>query len=136
MAVVQRLKHLVDVETNIVISERLVQGSEVDVASVNVFHDESWSLGHRISDNIDEINDVDSTSERLENFNFTSNLGLFYRLQDLDYDALIVQSVNPFVDLRVFSSSNLLDDFIVFLRSKTFVKSKISTYPNLTSKFS
>lgn len=39
-------------------------------------------------------------------------------LEDLDNDALVIQGVDTLINLRVFSSSNLLDHFIVLLRSK------------------
>ena len=118
VAVVESLEHFINIETDVVISERLVKRSEVKVASVNVFHDKSRCLGHGISDNIDQVDDVDTTAESLQNFDFSTNFRFFDGFQDLDDNALIVQRVNTFIDLGVFTATNLLDDFIVLLRAK------------------
>ena len=137
MAVVKSLEHLVDVESYIVVREALVEGSEVYIPSINVLHDERWCLSHWIPHHIDKINDIDSSLECLQDLDLSSNFCLFNWLEDLDDDSFIVERINSLINLRVLSSSNLLDDFIVFLGAEMIVRESMNnTYPNLTSKFS
>lgn len=42
----------------------------------------------------------------------------FTWLEDFDHDALVVESVDSFVHLRVLASADFLDDFVVVLSSK------------------
>ena len=114
---VECLEHLVDVVSNVIVSEALVECPEVDITSVNVLHDESWCLSHWVSDDINEIDDIHSTLQSLEDLDFSSNLSLLNWLQDLDDNSLIVGGVDTLIDLRVLSSSNLLDDLVVLLGS-------------------
>lgn len=65
MAVVQGLEHLVDVKSNVVVCERLVESSEINVSCVYVLHDKRWCLSHWVSHDINKIDDVDPTSECL-----------------------------------------------------------------------
>ena len=58
------------------VSETLVESSEVDVASVHILHDQSWSLGHWVSDHVVQIDDVHAAAESLQDLDFPSNLGL------------------------------------------------------------
>ena len=51
-------------------------------------------------------------------------------LEDFDDDALVRLGVNAFVHFRVLSSSDLLDDFVVLLRSAQIKQ------PTLTSLLS
>lgn len=53
VAVVQSLKHFIDVKSDVVICEALVKSSEVNVTSINILHDQSWGLGHWVSYHID-----------------------------------------------------------------------------------
>ena len=118
VAVVESLEDLVDIESNIVVSERLVESPEINIASVDILHDECWSLGHRIADNINQVDDIDATSKSLQNLDFTSDLRLFDWLKDLDDNPLVVKGVDTLIDLGVFSTANLLDDLVVFLGPK------------------
>jgi len=52
MAVVQGSQDFENVESNIKISEALIKRSEVHISSVNILHNECWSFGHWISNNI------------------------------------------------------------------------------------
>jgi len=118
VAVVQGLEHFINIEPNIIISKALVKCPEVDITCVYVLHDKGWSFSHWVSDNIDQINDINSTSQSLQNFDFTSNFGFLDWLQDLNNNSFVVQGVDALIDFRVLSSSNLFDDFVVFLGSK------------------
>ena len=115
VTVVESLKDLVYIESDIVVGEAFVEGSEINITSVNVLHDESRSLRHGISNDVDQIDDVDTTSQSLQDLDFSTNLGLLDGLQNFDNDSLVIQRVDTLVDLRVFTTANLLDDFIVFL---------------------
>ena len=73
---VKGLEDLVHVVSDIEISETLVKSSEVNITCVDVLHDQGRGLGHRVSDNIDQVNDVDASSQSLKNFDLSSDLGL------------------------------------------------------------
>jgi len=118
VAVVQGLQYLVNVESDVQVREALVQSPEVDVTCVNVLHDQGRRLGHWVSDHVDEVDDVDSSSEGLQDLDFSSDLGLLDWLQNLDDDSFVVQSVDALVYLGVLASSDLLYDLVIFLRSK------------------
>lgn len=145
VAVVERAQHLEDVVSNVEVGEALVQGPEVDVAGVNVLHDERGGLGHGVTDHIDEVDDVDAALEGLQDLDLASDLGLLHytsaidkaartylnvnllraflsareRLTWLEYlndDSLPVGCVDTLIDLGVLASADLLDDLVVLLR--------------------
>jgi hypothetical protein len=143
MAIVESFKNFIDVESNIIIGEALVQGTEIKITCINIFHDQCWSLCHWVSHDVNQVNDINSTSKSLQDFNFSSNLGLFHRFKNLDDNSLVIQGVDSLVYFRVLSSSDLLNDFVILLRSikefliRNYIEYKPgNTYPNLTSKFS
>ena len=116
VAVVKGLEHFIDVVPNIKVSEALVQSPKIHISRVHELHYQSWSFGHGVPDDIDQVDDVDSVLERLQDLNFPSYLSLLYWLQNLYYYPLIIGGIDAFVDLRVFASANLLYDFVVVLR--------------------
>ena len=77
VAVIQGFQHLVDVESNVVISEAFVEGPEVYIACVNVLHDQRWGLRHWVSHHINQVDDVYASPQSLQNFDLSSYLGLF-----------------------------------------------------------
>ena len=77
VAVVQSFQNFIDVESNVIISEAFVQSPEVNIAGVNVLHDQSWSLRHWVSNDVDQVDDIDATSEGLKDFDFSSYFGFF-----------------------------------------------------------
>jgi hypothetical protein len=97
MAEVEGLENLKHVEADIKISKAFVKCAEINIASVNELHDECGSLGHRVADNIDQVDNVDASLDRLQNFDLASNLGLLNGLKDFDNDALVVCVVDTFV---------------------------------------
>lgn len=115
VAVVQRLQHLVNVKSDIVIAETLIQSTEIEVTGVNVLHYECWRLCHWISHDVNKVNNVNSATKSLQDLDLTSDLSFFYWLEDLDNNSLVVQSIDTFVHLRVLSTSNFLNDLVVLL---------------------
>ena len=115
VAEVKGLQHFVNVEANVLARERFVQSAEIYIASIHVLHDERRCLGHGISNNVHQVDDIDSTSKGLQDLNFSADLGLLDRLQNFDDDPLVVKRVDALVDLRVLSTTNFLNDLIVFL---------------------
>jgi hypothetical protein len=113
--VVKSAKNFKDVESDIKVSERLVKSAEIYVSRVHILHDEGGSFGHRVSDDIEQVDNVYSIFESLQNLDLSADLSLLNRLQDLYDDTFVVQGVDTLVNLRVLSSANLLDDFIVIL---------------------
>ena len=117
VAVVKGLQNFINVKSNIVVGETLVEGSEVNIACVDVFHYQSWSFCHWVSDHIDQINNVDSTSQCLQDFDLSSNLSLFDGFKNFDDNSFIIQGIDSFIYFGVLSSSNFLDNLIIFLGS-------------------
>jgi len=113
--IVESSQNFEDVEPDVEVSETLVESPEVNITRVHILHDERWSFCHRVSDHVQQIDDVHSVFESLENLDLPPDLGLLHRLQDLDHDPLVVQSVDSLVNFGVFASSDLLDDFVVLL---------------------
>lgn len=81
VAVVQRLQHFVDVVADVKIRERLVQRAEIHITRVHELHDECGRLGHRVPHHINQVDDVDATLQRLQDFDLSPDLRL------LDYTA-------------------------------------------------
>ena len=77
VAEVQSFENFIDIESYVIISIGVVKGPEINITSVNVLHDERWGFGHWVSDHIDQIDDVDATSQSLQNFDLSSYLGFF-----------------------------------------------------------
>jgi hypothetical protein len=115
VAVVESFEDLEHVEANVEVVEALVQFAEISVARVNELGDDGRRLGKRVSDNINEFDNVDTVLEGLENLDLATDLVFLHGLQDFDDNALIVQSVDSFVHFRVLASTDLLDDLIVVL---------------------
>lgn len=77
VAEVKSLQDLKHVKSDIKISKTLVQGAEINIASVNVLHDQGGGLGHWVSDHVDQVDDVDAVSQSLKNLDFPSDFGFF-----------------------------------------------------------
>ena len=117
VTIVKGLQNFINVKSNIVVGETLVEGSEVNIACVDVFHYQSWSFCHWVSDDIDQINNIDSTSQCLQDFDLSSNLSLFDGFKNFDDNSFIIQGIDSFIYFGVLSSSNFLDNLIIFLGS-------------------
>jgi len=141
VAEIKCLENLKHVEPDVEVVETLVKLTEISVTSIDKFSDDGWSFGQRVARDAEHIDDVGPTLQRLQNLKLTPNLvfldynrkivrsdaitagkckkieifGELTRLQDLDYDSLIVHSVDAFIDLRILASANLLDDLKVVL---------------------
>lgn len=77
VAEVESFEHLVNVVANVKVRESFVQRAEIHVTRVHELHDQSRRLCHRITHHIQQVNYVDTVSQRLQNFNFSSDFGLF-----------------------------------------------------------
>jgi hypothetical protein len=113
MAIVQGLQQLVNVVANVIVAQGRIQDLEVDV--VNVLEYQRWRLGMRIAHNVQELDDVGTTTEVLQDLDFTSNLLLLDRLQDLDDAAFVGNDIHALEHLTVFATAHLADDLIVVL---------------------
>lgn len=76
MAEIKRLEDLVHVVANVKVVEALVELAEVSVARVDELSDNGRRLGQRVAHDIDQVDDVDSALERLQNFDLPPNLVL------------------------------------------------------------
>lgn len=78
VAEVEGLENFKHVETNIKVSEGLVESSEVHIASIHILHDQSGSLSHGIAHNVNQVHDVHSILQSLKDLNLSSNLSLLH----------------------------------------------------------
>lgn len=124
VAVVQGSQNFEDVVSDVEICEALVESSEIDISSVHVLHDKCGSFRHRVSHYVQQVYDVDSVLQCLEYLDLTSYLGLLDRFQDFYDNALVVKSIDSFVDFGVLSSANLLDDLVVVLGTRRVKENK------------
>lgn len=98
MAVVEGFQNLIDVEPDVIIAEAFIQSTEIQVTRINVFHYESRRLCHGIANNIYQVNNVNSATKSLQDLDLTSDLSFFHWFEDLDYDSLVVQCIDAFVN--------------------------------------
>ena len=117
VAIVKSFQNFIDIKSNVIISERLVKSSEINITSVNILHDQSRGFCHWISNYINQVDDVNTASESLQNFDFSSDFSFLDWFENLDDNSFIIQRVNSFINFRIFSSSNFLNNLIVFLGS-------------------
>ena len=74
MAVVERLEDLKHVVANIKVIEALVQFTEVSVTCVDELGDDGWCLRQWISYNVDQLNNINTMLQSLQNLDFSSDL--------------------------------------------------------------
>ena len=86
VAEVKRFKDLKHVKTDVKVSELLVKSAEIVVTSFNVLHDKCRCLGEGITNDIDQVDNIDATSDSLENFDFSSDLRFLDWLQNFNDD--------------------------------------------------
>ena len=74
----QDLEHIV---ANIEVVKALVKFAEISVTGIDKFSNNGWRLSERVTNNINQIDNVDSVLQGLQNFNFASDFVLLnYRL--------------------------------------------------------
>ena len=78
VAVVERFQDLKHVVADIEIVEALVKFSEISIASINELSDNGRRLRKWVAHNIDQLNDVDSVLEGLQDLDLTSDLVLLH----------------------------------------------------------
>lgn len=115
VTVIEGLQHFVHVEANVKVCEGGEKLFEVDV--VDVLKYEAGSLALRVSHNVNQLYDVHSAIQVLQDLDFPFDLLLFDWLENFDADGLVVCHINSFVDIAVFSSPYFSDDFIIVLPS-------------------
>lgn len=119
---VKGLQNLENVVSDVEVIEVLVECAEIDIACVDIFHDECGCLGHRIAYHVDQVDDVNAALESLQNLDLTPNLCLLHWLQDLDDNTLTSGSVDALIHFRILSSADLLNDLVVLLRSIALIE--------------
>ena len=117
MAEIEGAQHFEDIIANIKVVEVFVQSSEINISCVYIFHYQCGCLGQRVSDNVDQVDNVDAPFKSLQDLNLSSDLGLLDRLKYLDDNSLACGSIDTFVHFGVLSTADLLDDLIIFLRT-------------------
>ena len=78
VTIVQGFQQLVQIEADVIISQRLIQKFEVSV--VDMFKNQCRCPRHRIFDNCLKSNDVRATSKVFQNLYFSLDLLLFHWL--------------------------------------------------------
>ena len=105
VAEVESFEHLVNVVANVKVRESFVQRAEIHVTRVHELHDQSRRLRHGITHHIQQVNYVDTVSQRLQNFNFSSDFGLFnykvcVRLGAIDINQRRVPGLRILITIR------------------------------------
>ena len=78
MTVVECSQHLEDVEANVKVGERLVESTEVYITSVYILHDQSRGLSHWVSHDINQVDNVHTSLQGLQDLDLTSDLSLLH----------------------------------------------------------
>ena len=78
MAEVKRLQDLIHVVSDVKVCEALVQLSEVGLTRVHEFSDNGWCLGERISDDIDQVDNVGASLKGLQDLDLSPNFVLLH----------------------------------------------------------
>ena len=97
VAEIERFENLKHVEANVEVIEALIQLAEVRIARVDKLSDDRRRLGQGVPHHIDQVDDIRAASERLQNFDLSSNLVLLDRLEYFDDDSLIRLCIDAFV---------------------------------------
>jgi len=89
-----------------VVGKALVQSLKIDI--VDVFCDETRDFRGRVSDNIQQCNNVWPSCKILENFDFPLNLFLFDWFQDFDDAFFLCDDVDALKDLMSSFNETIL----------------------------
>jgi hypothetical protein len=76
VAVVKGLQDLEHVVADVEIVEALVEFAEVSIASINELGDNGGRLGEGVTDNVDQLNNVNAVLEGLEDLNLAPDFVL------------------------------------------------------------
>jgi len=113
VAEVQCLEQLEDVVPNVIIGQSGVQSLEVEV--VHVLEDQARRLGDRISDNIQQLDDVLAPGEVLQDLDLALDFFLLHRLQNLHHTLGTIVQVGTGKYFTVLASANLAVHFVNIL---------------------
>ena len=89
----EKFEHVIP---DIVIGESGVEHSEVDI--MDVFCNQTWDLGSRIANHVQQGYDIWASGQVLENFDFSFNL-LLDGFQDFNDTLFVVDDMNTLKDL-------------------------------------
>ena len=78
VAVVKSFQDFVHVVTNIEVSEALVKSSEIYITCIYVLHYQGGGLSHGISNDINQVDNVHSVLEGLQDLDLSSDLSLLH----------------------------------------------------------
>lgn len=78
VAEVKSLKNLEHVIPDVEVRELLIKRPEVNITSIDKLHDEGGSLGHRVTDHVDQVDDVHSVFQCLEDLDFAADFRFFH----------------------------------------------------------
>ena len=87
-----------------------------------IFRDQGGYFGGRVSDNIQERDDIGTTCEVLENLDLTLDFLFLNGLEDLDDAFLVTENVDPFEDLarEARSASQIMEEKLALRTSEYF----------------
>lgn len=115
MAKIETFEDLKDVVLHIKIEKGTIELSKILISCVNILHNERGGLGGRVSNNIKQVDYVDPSLKRLQNLDLSPNFRLLHWLENLDYNSVVIFSVDPLIYLRVLTSAKLLYHLISVL---------------------
>jgi len=92
----QNLKHI---EADIKVSETFIERAEVVVTSFYVLHNQGRRFSKRVTHDINKVDNVNSATNCLQDFDLSSDFCLLNRLEDFDYYRFVVLCVNTSINL-------------------------------------
>ena len=112
---VQRLEQFEDVVPNVVVAQGGIEGLEVEV--VHVLEDQARRLGHRISHNIQQLDDVLASREVLQDLDLAFDFFLLDGLQYLYHTLGTIVQVGTSKNFTILASTDLTVYFVDILIS-------------------
>ena len=83
VAEVEGFQHFKHVEADVKVSECFIESAEILVTSVHELHYQCWGFGHWVSNNIEQVNNVDATLQSLQNLDLPPNLSLLHYKREM-----------------------------------------------------
>jgi hypothetical protein len=97
MAIVQSLKEVIEIKSDLYIRKSLEKDFAFDVRYILI--DQAGSLGPWISDHIEQANNIWPSEQCLQDLDLSVNLLSSYRLKNLHDALLVVPNVAPLINL-------------------------------------
>jgi len=114
MAIIECAKELVNVVAHIVVGQRRVECLEIDV--IDILLNEARGLSEGLNDDIQQVNDVGTAREILQDLDLTKDLLLLDGFENLDDTRFFFASHDTALkDFTVLATADFAHDLIIVL---------------------